>query len=262
MKLIDSHCHLPDDLQKATDILLRAKEAEVTKVINIGTGLKDSLQAQQLNQALPDAYYTIGIYPHEEKHLEIEQIRSGLEKLLAAPNKPVAIGECGIDVIENEITTPLERQEQIFRMQIELAISHKLPLIIHNRKGDDLVYEILKSYEENLKNESLKAVIHCFSSDLMTAKRFLDLGLYLSFTGMITYQTKSYLLDVIRAMPIDKLMLETDSPYLTPNPFRKEINEPKYVRIVAQKVAETINQPLETVCQQTYKNTTAFFNLS
>lgn len=261
MKLIDSHCHLPTNLREAELTLERAKLEGVEKVVNVGTSLKDSEEAKLLNSIYKEALHTVGIYPQEERHFSIEILKEKLQNLINSQPRPIAIGECGIDIQENYDNTPLQRQVELFKMQIELAIYNKLPLIIHNRGGDEVILKILEVYRDRLVDRSLKAVVHCFSSEQEIAERFIKLGTYLSFTGMITYQTKSHLLEVIKMIPLDKIMLETDSPYLTPNPFRKEINEPKYVKIVAQKVAETINQPIEYVCQKTYENTICFFNL-
>lgn len=262
IKIIDSHCHLPTDIKQTAVILENAAAEDVVAVVNIGTSLEDSKEAQELNKTFPNAYYTVGVYPHENPNLSTQEIKLALQTLIDADNKPVAIGECGIDIQENGPTTPLERQVELFTTQIDLAVSNKLPLIIHNRGGDETILDLLsKRYSKSISTGDLKAVVHCFSSDVSVAKQFINLGLYLSFTGMITYQTKSYVLDVIKAVPSDKYMIETDAPYLTPNPYRKEKNESKYVKIVAQKVADTLNQPFDQVCLQTYKNTATFFNL-
>lgn len=263
--LIDSHLHLPTEASdgKIKTIVDEATAEGVTKLINIGTSLEDSENGLKISSKFSEVYTTIGVYPHEHRALAVSEISEKLENLIkkgfdkSLGYKLVGVGECGIDVTQPEAQRSLDEQTELFEMQIELAINSKLPLVIHNRNGDAQIISILKKY----KAKNLTGVVHCFSSTWEVAKEFLDLDFYLSFSGMITYPARKELREVLRKIPSSRILVETDSPYLAPQGHRGEINHPKYVKMVALKVAEARDELFGTVCQYTCSNTQTLFNL-
>ena len=230
--LIDTHVHL-DDPRYDPDreaMFQRAQEAGVEKFVTIGCDLSTSHAAVQLATIRPNVYATIGVHPHEVKRIEPHWYAE-LSQLAHQP-KVVAFGEIGLDYHYDH--SPRETQRQRFREQIELAKSLTLPLVIHTREAQEDTLTILQ--EEHA--EEVGGVFHCFSEDLAFAKRALDLGFYLSFSGIITFRNASQLREVIRTVPDDRLLIETDAPYLTPVPFRGKRNESAYVIYVAEQIAE------------------------
>jgi TatD DNase family protein len=258
--LIDSHCHLPTNKEKLLQIIKNARAANVTKIINIGTNLKTSKKALTIAQQFPDVYATVGIYPHDEKNTSIQTLKQNMEPLLTQP-KVVAIGECGIDITSwRKHQRSLESQLELFEMQIKLSIKHNLPLVIHNRNGNTQILKMLQ------KHSQARGVIHCFSTDWAFAQKILDLGLYISFSGTITYPSGDDILETVKKVPLDRFLVETDAPCLTPqqgavSPRRNKQNEPKYVRLIAAKIAAVKNLSLEEICTLSYKNTCILFGL-
>jgi TatD DNase family protein len=169
----------------------------------------------------------------------------------------VAVGECGIDISNRDGARVLEDQLRLFEKQIIFAKSKKLPVIVHNRRGDNYVLEVLK----NNYDAALRGVIHCFDSNWDFAKKVLDLGFYISFTNMVTYKNKDDLLEVVEKVPEGRFLVETDAPYLPPQQFRGKINYPKYVKIVAEKVAQVKQKTFEEISALSYENTCTLFNL-
>ena len=183
---------------------------------------------------------------------------SDLEKIIDGNPKIVGVGECGIDISDHTPKREVEDQIKLFEMQVELAVKKRLPVVIHNRNGDDKVLEIISRY----KNQGLKAVAHCFSSDWVVAQKFLDMGVYLSFSGMITYPSRADLREVVAKVPDDMFLLETDSPWLPPQGHRGELNYPKYVKIVAEKVSQVKEKPYLTVASLSTTNACRLFNIN
>lgn len=260
--LFDSHCHLPnlnheDELQKQ---LADAGEMGVVRFLNIGTSIHDSVAANAVAGKYDNVFSSAAVYPHEEFGKDFSQLRAELAKIVDSP-KVVAIGECGIDlpekVSEEFRVRDLREQVALFEMQVQLALEKNLPVIIHNRNGDDIILKMLRKYQ----SQGIRGVIHCFSGDWDTAQKFLDLGFYISFSGFITYPSRTKLLETVRNVPADRFLVETDAPYLAPQGFRGQKNEPKYVRIVAEKVAETRNLPLEEIAAASYGNTCRLFGI-
>ncbi len=253
--LVDSHCHLPKVKEEVHKIIEEANAEGVVKFICVGTHIKDSQHAIFLAEKLAPVFATIGIYPHEEQALSLDQMKAELQQLLQTSKKIVAIGECGIDISNWEGGRTVDDQLPIFEMQIQLALENDLPIIIHNRNGDELVLKTLQKY----KSPKLRGIAHCFASSWEVAQQFVDLNFYISFSGLITYPSRKDLLETVKNVPNDKFLVETDSPYLPPQGHRGEKNEPKYVKIVAQKVAETRQQTFEETCKLAYENTCRIF---
>jgi TatD DNase family protein len=265
--LIDSHAHLPANKIETKKILQDAGAAGVVKVINIGTSIENSQKALTIAQEFENVYASVGIYPHEHLDTPITTLKSQLEGLLEIPkaattatNKLVAIGECGIDITNWQNQRPVAEQIELFEMQVELAVKHNLPLIIHNRNGDEHIITTLKKYD----NSNLVGVAHCFDGTRELAKNYLDLNFYISFSGFITYNSKKYLHETVENTPLDKILIETDAPYILPKGLKQDENqqnEPKNAIIIAQKVAEIKNLPSERIYEETYANTCKLFKI-
>jgi TatD DNase family protein len=257
--LIDSHCHIPHEkYEKNTEeILNECKEWGVEKLINIGTSKEENNKVVDIANKYSSIFCSVGIYPHENKKIAVSDLKSSLEESLGKSNKIVAIGECGIDISGWENGRLLKDQIELFEMQVLLSKENNLPIIVHNRNGDDYVYDILKRNSD----PGLTGVIHCFDSDWDYAKKILDLGFYISFTNLITYPKKEALLEVVKNVPEGRFLVETDAPYLPPQTMRGKINYPKYVKIVAEKVAQVKQKTFEEVSELSYKNTCSLFNI-
>lgn len=258
--LIDTHVHL-DDFRYDPDrevIFQRAQEAGVEKFVTIGCDLSTSHAAVQLAASRPNVYATIGVHPHEVKRIEPNWYVEFRQ--LARQPKVVAFGEIGLDYHYDH--SPRETQRQRFREQIELAQSLALPMVIHTREAQEDTMAILQEAHA----EKIGGVFHCFSEDLAFAKRALDLGFYLSFSGIITFRNASQLHEVIRTVPDDRLLIETDAPYLTPVPFRGKRNESAYVTYVAEQIAKIkygdSEGGLARVAELTTNNACRLFNIS
>jgi TatD DNase family protein len=256
--LIDSHCHLPHNLEEAKDLIDKAEKEGVVKFINIGTSIRYSKKAIETAEQFKNVYATVAVYPHDERGIEVSVLEQKLSELADSSKKVVAIGECGFDAPgQKEKTRSAEAQAELFEMQIKLALEKDLPIIIHNRDGDDIVINLLKKYQ----GPKLRGVAHCYASTWETAQKLLDLGFYISFSGMITYPSRRDLLETVEKVPEDRFLVETDAPYLPPQGHRGEINQPKYVKIVAQKVAEVRKVPLSVIESISFSNTSRLFNL-
>jgi TatD DNase family protein len=228
---IDTHTHL-DDLRFDPDreaTIARAQQAGVGAFVTIGCDLATSQAAVSLADRYSFVYASIGVHPHEVKHLNdswYDEFRR-----LAVHQKVVAYGEIGLDYHYNH-SSPKEQRDR-FREQVVLARELALPIIIHTREAQEDTIAILKDE----KASEVGGVFHCFSGDAWLAKDALDLGFYLSFSGILTFQNATMLREIAKTVPLDRLLIETDCPYLTPVPHRGKRNEPAYVTLVAQQLA-------------------------
>ena len=230
--LIDTHTHL-DDARYDSDreaMIARARDAGVEAFVTIGCDLATSRAAIGLADRYPFVYASIGVHPHEVKH--IGDMWYDEFRRLAMHKKVVAYGEIGLDYHYNH-SSPKDQRNR-FREQVALARELKLPVIIHTREAQEDTIAILK--EE--KASDVGGVFHCFSGDAWLAKDALDLGFYLSFSGVLTFQNAAVLRDIAKTVPLDRLLIETDCPYLTPVPHRGQRNEPAYVSLVAGQLAQ------------------------
>ncbi len=253
--LIDSHCHLDADRfdDDRAAVLERARHAGVRRMVTVGCDEENSRRALGLASTHDDVWATVGVHPHEAASAS-ERFDEVLAKL-AASDRCVAIGECGLDYYYDH--SPRERQREVFARQIALARRVQKPLVIHVRDAWDECIELLHS--EGARE--CGGVIHCFSGSLDDAKRSLELGFYLSIPGIVTFKSPGDLPEVVRTAPADRLLVETDSPYLAPMPYRGKRNEPAFVLEVARKVAELRGVELDDVVAQTGKNARALFSL-
>jgi len=250
--LIDTHAHLDFDRFDADrqDVILRAGEARVVGIINIAIDYESAKKSIAIAERFPNIYATVGVHPHDVAQIDEEQL-GPLRELLDHP-KVVAIGEVGLDFYRN--ISPPEVQRRYLRLFLGWARETGKPLVIHTREAEEDVLAILK--EQN--NSGWRGVFHCFSGDLKMAGKVLDLGFFISFTGNITFKN-SRSVEVMREVPIEKMLLETDSPFLSPVPHRGKRNEPAYVHFVAQKIAEVKGLPMDEVARITSENAQELF---
>jgi TatD DNase family protein len=263
-RLIDSHCHFPhSNYEKSIkEIIAEAKAGGVVKFISIGTSEVENKKSIEVANNFDEVFTSIGIYPHEDLGKSISELREILIKQLDLSKKIVGIGECGVDVSEWKGGRKLKEQLEVFEMQVNIACEKNLPLIIHNRNGDKEILEILNERKNKLGSAGVpKGAVHCFSSTWEGAKQFLDLGFYLSFSAMITYPSRKTLEEVVKNVPEDKFLLETDSPYLPVQGHRGEVNYPKYVKMIAEKASQIKEKPFEEICRFSYNNTIQLFKL-
>ncbi len=251
--LIDTHCHLdfPEFDADRDDVIRRAKNEGIGYIINIGSSLQGSKKALELSRRYDFVYATIGLHPHEADRFD-DEAKLIIEKL-AKEDKVVAIGETGLDYYKNYALA--ENQKVLFRYSVKLAKDLGLPLVIHCRQAQEDTLRVL--------NEAMpiNAVVHCFSGDDIFLKKCLDLGFFISFTCNITYRQAQNLRTFVKLTPLDRLMLETDAPFLAPEGFRGKRNEPIYVKVLAQEVARIKELSFEEVSRVTTDTSKRFFNL-
>jgi TatD DNase family protein len=263
----DSHCHLTSAPLAAqfTELLERAREAKVTAVLNIGDNLKSSaLALRQCEEAAAhevQIWATVGVHPQHalEYSLDTDETTQALRELAAHP-KVCAIGEIGLDYLYDETHpeypgAPRDVQEQVLRAQLDLAVELKLPVVLHNRHADERLPVVMEDYAGRVEG-----VFHCFGSPLDVAKRVLDLGYYLGFTGLVTFKNAGEVREVAQYCPLDRLLIETDAPYLAPAPYRGKTNEPSFLPNTAATVAELHGITVEELGDITTRNTLRLFS--
>jgi TatD DNase family protein len=250
--VIDSHAHLTYKAYRKDlgAVLQRAREAGVTAIVNASFDLSSSEAGVRIAEEHENIYVGVGVHPHDAKTLDLDAL-ARLEEL-AENSRVVAIGEIGLDFYRD--LSPRRTQEDAFRLQIGLARDLDLPIIIHDRDAHQRTMQILK--DERVS----RGVLHCFSGDLNLARQGVELGLYISFAGPITYNGKKAK-DILKWIPEERILIETDCPYLTPVPYRGKRNEPSYVKYVLGRVAEYLEKPAEEVGRLTEQNTRRLFNL-
>jgi TatD DNase family protein len=256
LRLADSHAHL--DLEELApeqdEVLRRAREAGVAVIINIATGLRDAAQVLQTARKYPGVFAALGTHPHGAGTLKDRDLEA-LAPLMADP-KVVAVGEIGLDFYRRR--SPAEVQRDWFRRQLEFAYEHRKPVIVHTREATEATLEILTAHRRRLRG----GVMHCFDGSLREARAFLDLGMFISFSGTLTYPKAGHLREVAKNLPLDRILVETDCPYLPPQPWRGKRNEPAYVTATARQLAEVRGLSFEEVAAQTWRNTLAAFDLA
>ncbi|VEU80210.1 TatD family hydrolase [Haploplasma axanthum] len=249
--MIDTHAHLNvseynDDVN---DVVKRAKENQVKKIIVVGMDHETSLKAIELSTKYQELYATVGIHPgyvNDSDHMKLNGLYNN--------KKVIAVGEIGLDYYWTDDNREL--QEKIFEEQIQKAILLNLPVIIHTRNSFNEAYEIVKKYQGKVRG-----VFHCFSSNYIDALKAIELGFFIGVDGPITFKNNQMLVEIVQNIPLENLLIETDSPYLTPIPFRGKRNEPANVYYVAQKIAEIKNISFDEVKKVTTNNAVKLFNL-
>ena len=251
MEFFDSHAHLDDEKfnEDREELIPEIKKAGITKFISAGYSLEGSIRAIELSKKYDFIYPTSGISPNDIPQTEEELWKNlvKIEELIKENSKIVAVGEIGLDYYwekENK-----EMQKLAFIEQIKIANKYDLPIVIHTREAVMDTLEILK---ENPVNK--KGIFHCCPLNRELVKEALKLGFYISFAGPITFKNSKNANEIIETVPIDKMLIETDSPYLSPEPLRGRRNDPRNVKYIAQKIADVKNMTIEEVAKQTYEN--------
>lgn len=252
---IDSHCHLnyPDFLIDQSEVIKAADEAGVKHIIVPGTNLETSQSACALAKDKPNIHAAVGYHPNDLKTASLENLQQIAQ--LAARPEVVAIGEVGLDYYRN--SGSLDDQRKVLQYFLSIAAQEKKPVIIHARAAADDVLDMLYIF----KNENLTGVWHCFEGDWNLANRVLDLGFYLGFTGNITFSPEQEIHEVIKNIPLERILIETDAPFLAPTPHRGQRNQPAFVVEVARKIADLTGNSIEEVGKTTANNAIKLFNL-
>ena len=252
--LVDSHAHIDDERFDADrdEVVARALAAGVSLILNVGADMGSSARSVALAEKYSGIYAAVGMHPHDAKDMR-ETDYTQLEQWTKHP-RVVAIGEIGLDYHYDLSPRPL--QKEVFLRQLDLARKTGKPFIIHEREAHADTLEIIRSAARGLKG-----VFHCFSGSVETAREYLKMGFYISVAGPVTFSKSGKTKEVAKFVPLDRLLVETDSPYLTPQPHRGHRNEPAYVRLVAEEIASLRNLPLEEVAAATTANVRRLFDI-
>ncbi len=255
MALIDTHAHLdfPRFDKDRNEVIARAWDSGISYIVNVGADLASSRRSIELAQEYPFIFATVGVHPHDASELNQELLDEIKE--MASDEKVVAIGEIGLDYHYDN--SPREIQKKAFKKQLQLAKELGLPVVVHSREADKDTLEILRADFDTNNG----GIMHCFGSGLEMAHQCLGMGMYLAFGGVSTFKNAGDLREVIMEVPLEKILIETDSPYLTPEPLRGKRNEPKFVRFVAEKIAEIKGIGLIEVAETTTANAIKVYNL-
>jgi TatD DNase family protein len=256
MQLIDSHCHLYFEalVSDESAVLERAEAAGITKMINVGTSLADSQKAVDMASNHNNIWASVGVHPHEaSEFLSQKSSSQELLDLLSNSEKVVAVGEIGLDYYKNH--SPKEDQIKLLQRQIELGLPSGLPFIFHVRDAWEDFWTIFDEYED------LKGVVHSFASGSKQLEKALGRGLYVGLNGIMTFTRDEAQLEAARRVPADRLLLETDAPFLTPAPYRNQTCEPKHILTIAEFLAELRGEKPEILAAATTANTERLFGI-
>jgi TatD DNase family protein len=257
--MIDSHAHL--DMKQfdkdRSDVINRAKDAGVKTIISVGIDLESSQKAIELADEHPAVFATVGFHPHEVAKMKETDIVSLTE--MTSHSKVVAIGEIGLDFHRDG--APREKQLQALKWQLEMAKRLNLSVIIHCREAEELILPLLDDWASSFDNlnEQTRGIIHCFSGDIGTAQRYLNMGFFVSFGAYIGYPSSRNLRNVIRSIPLDKMVIETDCPFLPPQMHRGKRNEPSYLSFTVRALADIKEVSPEMITSETTRNIVRLF---
>ena len=251
--MTDAHCHLIDS--KYGDLIpenlaKKAREIGITAIISNGTSIENVKQTIKLAEKFPEVWATVGVHPDEIINNELPKINELLD--LAKHSKVVAIGEAALDFFEGITDEQKNMQRKLFEMHIQLATETGLPLVVHNRDADEEILEYLKNFSGGVQ-------LHCFVEKMSYALEAIKRGWYLSFGGIITFKKSGYLREIVKDIPNENILIETDAPYLAPEPMRGTINTPVNVKIVAEWVAGIRNTSINQIEEATDLNTRMLF---
>jgi len=259
--MIDTHAHLDMSHfdKDREDVIARAAESGVTRIITVGIDLDSSRKAVKLAESHKGIYATAGIHPHDTAKVKREDI--ALLSEIACNPKVVAVGETGLDFYRNR--SPAESQLQVLKWQLDMAVEVNLPVIIHCRQADKQIIPVLLDWiSANKRFENvIPGVIHCFNGDVDTARKYLDMGFFISLGGYISYPTSANLSRVIRFIPQDRIVVETDCPFLPPQSHRGKRNETAYIPQTVAWIARIRQVTAEVIAKQTTENACRLFNL-
>lgn len=254
MTLFDSHAHLDDDAfaEDRDAVIQRAVAGGVERIVNIGADMESSARSVALAGAYDMIYAAVGIHPHEASRMNPADDALLFEwtKL----DKVVAIGEIGLDYYYDH--SPRDRQKEAFIRQLDVARQARMPVVIHNRDAHGDTMEILRR-----EGKGLTGVVHCFSGSQEMADELVKMGWYIGVDGPVTFKNAAKLPDIVRRIPLERLLIETDCPYLTPVPLRGKRNEPAYVKYVARRVADLRDMAWEALAEATAENACRLFNI-
>ncbi len=258
--VVDTHAHLdmPEFNTDRAVVIERAAQTGVKTIVTIGIDLKSSQESVELAQGYPGVFAAVGIHPHEAEGATSDDIAQ-LEVLAKKP-KVVALGEMGLDYYRNHSSR--EAQLKVFNWQLELSLKIALPIIIHCRQALPDVLEILGKWSVASQLTSPKGIIHCFSGDLATVRAYIDMGFCLALGGYIGYPSSLSFKEVLRDVPLDRLVLETDCPFLPPQQYRGKRNEPAYILQTLRFLADLKGLPVEEVAHRTTANALAVFRIA
>ena len=254
-KIVDSHCHLnfPQFKDKLDEIVNRALDKGVSKMLTISTKLNEIRNLEDISETYSEVYNSVGVHPHECKNYK----DLCLEDLLKYTKNPkcIGIGESGLDFYYEN--SPKELQIKLFKIHIEAARKSFLPLIVHTRAADSETIEILQN---EMKRGKFAGLIHCFSTSRELAEKAIDLGFYISLSGIITFNKSDELRKIVKELPINRLLIETDAPYLAPEPYRGKCNEPSFILETTKFIANLLNVSFEEFSAKTTENFYSLFN--
>jgi len=255
-ELVDTHCHIHSETYKLNpeQVIAQAKTTGVTRLICVGTDLMDSQRSVEFAAKHDNCWATIGLHPHEASRYLNDSNSLDQFKSLVNASKVVAIGESGLDYYYHHSSS--NDQQKLLRFQIELALASKLPMVFHVRDAFADFWKIFDQYKD------IKGVIHSFSADIADLDMALERGLYISLNGIMTFTKNKDQLEAAKAVPLNRLLLETDAPFLTPVPERGKICEPKHVRLVANFLANLRDESPDILAEKTTLNAVNFFVLS
>lgn len=254
--LFDSHAHLNDERfdEDREELINSLKAKGVDLVLNPGACIETSKSSVELANKYDFIYAAVGVHPHDVGEMTEDDIET-LRKLALENEKVKAIGEIGLDYYYDN--SPREIQKEWFKRQIELANELKLPIIIHDRDAHGDTFEIIK----NTKSPEIGCVLHCYSGNVELAKEYVKMGCYISIPGTVTFKNNKKTREVAKEIPLEYLLIETDSPYMAPEPHRGKRNDPSLVQFVADKIAQEKGISYEQVCEATKENAKRFFNI-
>ena len=255
--IIDSHCHLdyPDLYEKLDQVIIRAKNNNVRLLLSICTTLDSFERIKLIIKKYKFVYGTFGIHPHEtQKYQNVNN--KYIVDVKKSNKKIIGIGETGLDFYYNHSDKKIQKRS--FIEHIRSAADLKIPLIVHSRNAEKETYEILK---EEMKNLDLKVLIHCFTGSANFAKKLIDINCFISVSGIITFKNSADLEKTVSNIPVENLLLETDSPFLAPSPYRGKINEPSYIIHTLKKLSQIKNKSTEFIMDNTSKNFKKLFNV-
>lgn len=265
--LTDTHCHLTDErlTSQLDEVMIRAREATVERIIVPSVGLLDGKGAIEIAKKFDYVWALVGVHPEvlsgeADPEYRDEWLASGgewiqkLRALVASSDKVIGIGEIGLDFYHDKQRVSKEVQMRVFQEQLELAVELSLPVAIHMRDAEEEIGEVLSQMKDLPMGQ-----FHCWSGGADFLGRVLEMGFYVSFCGNITYKSAGELRDLIKTVPVDRLLLETDSPYLAPGERRGSLNEPANVKIIAEYIADLLDLPFETLINQTEANTRCLY---
>tara|TARA_B100000029_G_C17601164_1_gene965803 strand:- start:1732 stop:2505 length:774 start_codon:yes stop_codon:yes gene_type:complete len=256
--IVDSHCHLDylNLYNQLDDVVHRASTNQVKLMLTICTTLESFKKIKLIINKYKNIYGTFGIHPHEtKKHIDIDKFF--ISKIKKENQKVIGIGETGLDYYYNHSDKEIQRKS--FEEHISAAKNLDIPVIVHSRNAEDDTYDILIN---EMKKSNLKVLIHCFTGSKEFAKKLIDIGCYISISGIITFKNSTELSSTVSYIPLNKLLIETDSPYLAPNPYRGKVNEPSYIIHTIEKISSIMKIDKNDVINKTTNNFKKLFALT